>query len=1095
MIKEIRYGGVTTSPSDYECKDGDLALVSNMLTEGTALSTSTPPAAVENFGSAMPVYIHQGRYITKNETDRTIRYQQNVIYQLDSDEELHNVTSMGNVLIILTSKGIKYIGFSDMTYKPHSGNLSIDLRFMLAAHKEFSTEGVPITVRGDRAGGLIPTDTVENWNAFVGQANRLIDNATKHNRFMAEFYVRYAVRLYDGSLVNISAPILMTPNTDVTPCMCIIPIQGNPEVHAFAYSCVLQAKNLTQILNADNDIFKSVVIAVTPPIFKYDQSREYERGAEDPMGMGGTLQNISIKQPEKENVPGYSLSSPPVTRPRTSGSQTVIPCYYKHTLWDLYTSEYGQHDPSKTNRIAVLPAVKNSEHIRNKSNISSFYIIKEYTIDELQGFSDSTFTIDMDSDCLVNLTSNEQLKDDASASLSSIVPRKAFVYNGRLNVADFLKNVFCGYNYALQQGYTQDEREKDTTTLDDAIYKKYVAKVSFVENGSTYTAIKAFHVNDLLDNFSEVRWFYFPHPNATSVTLYEYQYNSGTDNLMNTVRYDLKLSPHPFLSGSYWIGEEPSISRKYIELVQLASGQVGLTGEDTQFVQFDLPTGTGTTGKVFIYGNDTFKEGDEVTVAQRSPYGDEIETYTVKSDNSGKYVEFDSIHIDVNSVVAEWHSADDVTGDTLTLYKQNPSIEPTHTDYSPTISYPNQVRHSEVNNPFFFPSAGTSQIPAERVIALRPATMALSENQYGDNDLYVFTTDGVFAFKVAADGRFSNVKVVTRDVVNGDGESITQLDHSILFATQRGIMELAGQTTQCLSNDLDAAMQPVDSLVPSDWAGEKPSVPFGQFIGNCRMAYEYIGQRVIVFNPDKDYSYAYNIKSHKYTLIPYGFDSTVNSYPESLVVGKSGNDNVLYDLSTMQSLAPTYEWKNGNTSYYTRTPAPLSGTTYYTDRECTVVGGTITSVGASTIKVGNTDYTLCRYEGWILTRPVSLDSPNEYKILDYVRQNGVFDGFSIDGQQSDLGSLGAIDENLEEISGNFKSDAIQQVVYASNDLRHWKRIASSNSHRTNCMYDSGTAPTQFKWFRLAVRCSFVPGDALCSATFAFRTKFDNVKLL
>ena len=45
----------------------------------------------------------------------------------------------------------------------------------------------------------------------------LADQTIKEGRFALPFFVRYALRLYDGSLVCHSAPILMNPSTKTAP--------------------------------------------------------------------------------------------------------------------------------------------------------------------------------------------------------------------------------------------------------------------------------------------------------------------------------------------------------------------------------------------------------------------------------------------------------------------------------------------------------------------------------------------------------------------------------------------------------------------------------------------------------------------------------------------------------------------------------------------------------------------------------------------------------------------------------------------------------------------------------------------------------------
>lgn len=46
MIKDIKYGGYTAQPSDYECQDGDLSLSLNLIAEDNQIKTLGQPDLV-----------------------------------------------------------------------------------------------------------------------------------------------------------------------------------------------------------------------------------------------------------------------------------------------------------------------------------------------------------------------------------------------------------------------------------------------------------------------------------------------------------------------------------------------------------------------------------------------------------------------------------------------------------------------------------------------------------------------------------------------------------------------------------------------------------------------------------------------------------------------------------------------------------------------------------------------------------------------------------------------------------------------------------------------------------------------------------------
>lgn len=203
-----------------------------------------------------------------------------------------------------------------------------------------------------------------------------------------------------------------------------------------------------------------------------------------------------------------------------------------------------------------------------------------------------------------------------------------------------------------------------------------------------------------------------------------------------------------------------------------------------------------------------------------------------------------------------------------------------------TVAMGSKVYVSEVDNPFYFPVGNIYTIPDGEVIALASAAKAMSQGQFGEFPLYAFTGNvGVWALSVTEDGRYSARQPVTRDICVS-AESVTSVDNAVLFATARGIMLLQGSQSVCLT----------DVLKPSD------SGDFLTFVRGCRMLYDYVHQRIIVYNPDPDYdySYVYSLESKLWGMISHTkILSGVPSYPEAycMVVNPTGYSGAAHSLA------------------------------------------------------------------------------------------------------------------------------------------------------------------------------------------------------
>lgn len=260
------------------------------------------------------------------------------------------------------------------------------------------------------------------------------------------------------------------------------------------------------------------------------------------------------------------------------------------------------------------------------------------------------------------------------------------------------------------------------------------------------------------------------------------------------------------------------------------------------------------------------------------------------------------------------------------------------TEEERTVNIQNKIYTSEVGNPFVFPVLGINTVGTGIVLGISSATKALSEGQFGQFPLYAFTSDGVWALEVSGEGLYSAKQPVTRDVcINAD--SITPADNAVLFTSDRGIMLLSGSDSICITESIktDAPFQPEEDLpmfpaIRASWRVAKTSfLPSRQFLAGCGMIYDYVHQRLVVFNPACSYAYLYAFKSRAWSTVRANIANAINSYPEALAVTSDG----------------------------------------------TIVDFTVDSGTMDTPQI-------------IVTRPLKLDTPNELKTVDTIIQRGYF---------------------------------------------------------------------------------------------------------
>lgn len=348
----------------------------------------------------------------------------------------------------------------------------------------------------------------------------------------------------------------------------------------------------------------------------------------------------------------------------------------------------------------------------------------------------------------------------------------------------------------------------------------------------------------------------------------------------------------------------------------------------------------------------------------------------------------------------------------------------------PYISYSSKIYFSEVNNPFIFPPTNINTIGTGTIRSLATVTEPLSQGQFGYADIYIFSSDGIWVAQINQEGKITNINPVNKDVCTNP-ESITQLGSSILYATQRGIMQIYGRHVKCIS-DIIATEHPFNHLsaLPKLSTITNLSIaPFSEFLSDCRILYDYIHQRIIVYNPLQDehrhehqrtigglfdpttgtytpvtteiyytytytphfhYAYVFSLRSNLWGMMDSNLASSLNSYPECLAMDQDNN------LVSFDNPA---------------TDTPVSSIA--------------------------------------ITRPIKFGSPDTLKSVYELIQRGVFN------------------------RGDVKT-----ILYGSRDLEHWYLIASSTSHAIR-----GLRGTPYKYFRLVAVSSLADNQSLAGTTF------------
>lgn len=208
----------------------------------------------------------------------------------------------------------------------------------------------------------------------------------------------------------------------------------------------------------------------------------------------------------------------------------------------------------------------------------------------------------------------------------------------------------------------------------------------------------------------------------------------------------------------------------------------------------------------------------------------------------------------------------------------------------------NYLYTSEVDNPFVFPSSNVEAVGNGEITAIKEATKAVSEGTaFGAMPLYVFCTDGIWALEVGSTGTYTAKQPVSRETLLGDDAGCaTQIDNSILFLSDRGLMELNGGSTRVLSG----ALQGRDNIAGAErmdrWDDIHSMFGDGEYMdadgfidfikkGGARIAFDYESYRAVVYRDGEGVAYVYDIGAKAWATVDNRIKSSLEGFPSTLL--------------------------------------------------------------------------------------------------------------------------------------------------------------------------------------------------------------------
>lgn len=238
------------------------------------------------------------------------------------------------------------------------------------------------------------------------------------------------------------------------------------------------------------------------------------------------------------------------------------------------------------------------------------------------------------------------------------------------------------------------------------------------------------------------------------------------------------------------------------------------------------------------------------------------------------------------------------------------------------VELSNKIYTSESDNAFYFPLNGINTVGIGTIQGIASTTRALSQGQFGQYPLMAFSTDGIWAMEVSSKGTYSSIHPISREVCSNP-KSITQLDQSVLFATNRSISRIAESQVVSMSDVLDGPGFNISGSLGKflnffvDAEGDSESVKTNkaqmrqlidftsspiEFFQRCQVIYDYKNSRIFCLDVTQTsktstadtVALCYSIKDNAWsTFLIQNVLTAINSYPHPYIQYRDGSVMVL----------------------------------------------------------------------------------------------------------------------------------------------------------------------------------------------------------
>lgn len=510
------------------------------------------------------------------------------------------------------------------------------------------------------------------------------------------------------------------------------------------------------------------------------------------------------------------------------------------------------------------PAIRPDDEIIHDLTNSPFYLLREYSLNELKSMSNTSLEVDLSSPQYKGLLANieQQYTLDIEAfERKEFIPKTAYQYNQKLHIANYKAKLFHGYPIDCFQLSNHNVKTKEGSfavngtlpNLEDIANVQYSREKLYFIDANDQDAQRDYYIN-----IAKQKGTFFAYIKV---------YIEAQQGAQEVVRYIA-----PYDSYNFKNGDAPNFIEDLSPL---------LTFPDTRATKMEIRIVSLARGKYVEWAGETFDLKPHPYLNIAYYICPSLRPISINNLDDGGSIDL-SIFDD---------EEEDISYYIVPIEKNN------------TEDYPNGLKVSLTNNPFTFPYESTYQVGSSEIIALMSNAVAVGTGQTGAAPLYVFCKDGIYSLMVDATGEmtYTNARIIARDVCN-NAKSVTPIDSGVVFTTDRGIMSIAGSEVVeigsaaegdvfDITDTSDKAKKIMFNAFTMQQLAEFPqslvdNTDFLTYLKGAIVNYNHNERELMVSNPDKDYTYVMD-RNGNWSRRAFTAQEYVNNYPTSYRIDKA----------------------------------------------------------------------------------------------------------------------------------------------------------------------------------------------------------------